>query len=57
LLLLGDEDQPHAAFANLFQQLVRPDDRAGPLADRVIDGGNEFAGRFVQKTACFFMRL
>ena len=29
LLLLGDENQPHAALANLLHELVRADDRAG----------------------------
>ena len=34
LLLLGHVDDAHAAFADLLQQLVRADDRAGPLRDR-----------------------
>ena len=33
-LLLGDEHQSHAAFADLFQQLVRADDRAGAFHDQ-----------------------
>jgi hypothetical protein len=45
LLLLGDEDQSHAALADLFQQLVRANHRAGPLADRIIDGGDELGSR------------
>src|SRR5207247_402627 len=32
LLLLGDVDHAHAAFADLFQQLVRADHRAGAFA-------------------------
>ena len=39
LLLLGHEDDAEAAFADLLQQLVRADDRAGPFADGVVDGG------------------
>ena len=31
--LLGHEDDAEAAFADLLQQLVRADDRAGPFAD------------------------
>ena len=31
LALLGHEDDAHAAFADLLQQLVRADDRAGPF--------------------------
>jgi hypothetical protein len=34
LLLLGDEDQAHAAFADLFHQTVRADNTSGTLADR-----------------------
>ena len=33
LLLLGHEDEAHAALADLLQQLVRADHRAGPLGD------------------------
>ena len=36
LVLLGHVDDAHAAFADLLQQLVRPDDRAGPFAWDVI---------------------
>ena len=36
--LLGHEDDAHAAFADLLQQLVRPDDRARALTDRPIIG-------------------
>jgi hypothetical protein len=31
--LLGHEDGAHAAFADLLQQLVRTDDRAGTFGD------------------------
>jgi hypothetical protein len=34
-VLLGDEDQSHAALADLFQQLVRADQLAGRLGRRV----------------------
>src|SRR5262249_363815 len=34
LLLFGDEDQPHAAFADLLQEFVRPDHHARTFADR-----------------------
>ena len=39
--LLGHEHDAHAAFADLLQQLVGADDRAGPLGDGrlVVDGG------------------
>ena len=40
--LLGHEHDAHAAFADLLQQLVRPDDRAGPLGDRPVDGSAGF---------------
>ena len=33
-LLLGHEDDAHAAFADLLQQLVRPDAAAGPFVKR-----------------------
>jgi hypothetical protein len=39
VLLLGDEDQPHAAFPDLFEEFVGADDRAGAL------GGDLVAGR------------
>src|SRR5207249_6688972 len=38
--LLGHEDGAHAALADLLEQLVRPDHRAGALAERVINGGD-----------------
>ena len=37
--LLGHEDGAHAAFADLLQELVRADHRAGALGDRQLDGG------------------
>ena len=36
--LLGHEHDAHAAFADLLQELVGADDRAGPLGDGVGDG-------------------
>ena len=44
LLLLGHEDDAHAAFADLLQEFVRADHRAGPLRQRIIHGGPQ-AGR------------
>ncbi len=34
LLLLGHPDDAHPALADLLEQLVRPDPRAGPLGQR-----------------------
>ena len=36
LLLLGHVDHAHAALADLLQQLVRADDRAGPFGRTAI---------------------
>ena len=48
MLLLGDEDQSHAALADLFHQLVRPNGRAGTLGkDRLIDGHDRIGRRFL----------
>ena len=33
--LLGHVDHAHPAFADLLQELVRPDDRARPFGDRL----------------------
>src|SRR5262249_41798636 len=45
LLLLGHEDDAEAAFADLLQQLVRPDHRAGAFADGGgIDRGDGLEG-------------
>ena len=50
--LLGHPDRAHAAFADLLQQLVRADDRAGALGERLVDGGGHTGGdRGVQETA------
>ena len=51
LLLLGHEDQAHAAFADLCQQLVRADGEAGTLADRLIDRSEGRCGRGFEKAA------
>ena len=42
LLLLGDEDQPHAPFADLLQELVVADDAAEAVdgAHSVVVGGD-----------------
>ena len=45
LLLLGDEDQPHAPFADLLHELVGADDGARALGDRLIKGGPLGRGR------------
>ena len=51
LLLLGDEHQAHAPLADLFHQLVRADERAGPLGDRRVAGGRVNGGRPVHERA------
>src|SRR5262249_23518126 len=38
--LFGHVDDTHAALADLLQELVRSDNRAGTFADRLIDGGD-----------------
>ena len=53
-LLVGHEDHAHAAFADLLQQLVRTDERAGPLGQRrlggrQVDRGAELGGRLFQE--------
>ena len=45
LLLLGDEDEAHAAFADLLHQLVRADDRAGPLGNGRLVGRENLVER------------
>jgi len=50
--LLGHEDDAHAPLADLFEQLVRPDDRAGMLGDlgRVdgdVNGGDREEARLL----------
>ena len=68
LRLLGHEDGAHAAFADLLQELVRADDRAGAFADgdcgRLFPGhgregsrGPQGSGRPVQETAGFAVNL
>ena len=56
--LLGHEDDAHAAFADLLQQLVRADDRAGALGDGrlMVDGGIAANGRLLQEAARLGMR-
>jgi hypothetical protein len=57
MLLLGDEDQPHAAFADLFPQLVRANRGAGPLGDWfVIDRPQRSNRVMLEETAQFFLR-
>ena len=42
--LLGHPDRPHPAFADLLDQLVRPDESAEPLAEgRLIGSGDQAA--------------
>ncbi len=56
LMLLGHEDDPHAALADLLQQLIRTDLRAGFLQGRLIDGdfgtGSDRGRRILQKVTC-----
>lgn len=49
--LLGDEDQPHASFANLLHQLVGADDRARLLPDRLVVQGRLRSGRWILEKA------
>ena len=54
LRLLGHVDDAHAPFADLLQQLVGADDRAGALGDRrqsTVDGQRPPAGRFQEAAA------
>ena len=48
--LLGDEDDAHAPFADLLQQLVGADDRAGCLC-LVVDGDIHGDRRLVEEAA------
>ena len=53
-LLVGHVDDAHAPFADLLQQLVRTDERAGALGQRLLSGrqidrGAELGGRLLQK--------
>src|SRR5262249_2760816 len=45
LLLLGHENETHPAGADLLHELVRTEDRAGALPDRLIDGGDRVTRR------------
>ena len=42
--LLGHEDDAHAAFADLLEQLVAADDRAGVLGEQGVGGGRLVGG-------------
>ena len=65
--LLGHEDGAHAALADLLEQLVRADDRAGAFAEtdggRLVPSGREGprglhgGGRPIQETAGFAVDL
>ena len=58
LLLLGDEDQAHTAFADLLHELVRADDRAGPFGDRrFIDGRTKSRGAMFEKAVAGLVGL
>src|SRR5436190_19379953 len=58
LMLLGDEHQAHAAFADLFHELVRANNRPKTLRDRpVVVGSGTRSGRFLQETAGVLMGL
>ena len=43
--LLGHEDRAHAAFADLLQQLVGADQRAGPSSADRPPGGRRFSSK------------
>ena len=49
--LLGHPDRAHAAFADLLQQLVRADHRAGALGERLVNGGGQGGDRGIQEFA------
>ena len=49
LRLLGHVDDAHAAFADLLQQLVGADDRAGPFGDGLSRGSQPAVGRCSRK--------
>ena len=51
LRLLGHVDHAHAAFADLLEQLVGADLRAGLLGDGLVDGGRVVAAGPVEKRA------
>ncbi len=50
-------DHAHAPFADLLQQLVRADDRAGAFAKRRVDRRIQSGGRHLQKAASAAMDL
>src|SRR5262249_22392415 len=47
--LLGDEDDTHSPFANLLQELVGADRRAGLLAWGLVDGGGRSCRRLTHE--------
>src|SRR5262249_1798590 len=49
--LLGQEDDAESPLADLLQQLVRTDDIAGPLAQRLLEGGDGPGGHGLQEVA------
>ena len=56
--LLGHVDDAHAPLADLLEQLVRADDRAGAFGDHfVIVGRIQNRGAALQETIGRFMRL
>ena len=55
--LLGHEDDAHAAFADLLQELVGADDGAGPLGNGLIDRGADFGSRGFQEAPDFLLSL
>jgi hypothetical protein len=55
-LLLGNEDDAHATFADLFQELVGADDGARAFGDRFIDGGGHDSGGRFQEAARLVVR-
>ena len=57
LRLLGHPDDAHAPFADLLQELVGPDHRAGPIGRRLIDRGAADGRESVQEVAGFGVGL
>src|SRR5438309_9970981 len=54
VLLFGDKDQSHAAFADLLHQLVGADDRAGTLGEGMrLSGGDERVSRKLSLSAVY----
>ena len=56
--LLGHVNDAHAPLADLFQQLVGADDRAGPLGEENgTDGGSDRGLNWLQERSCLLVSL